>query len=188
MLTSRGLVQRAVWTEGVSASQALLGHRPCCWGSQKIICWRHYGFEPAGRAGASRCSRSPAPRPSATPAETVWPNWSMHGECSGPCPPPGAPSLELGQTEADGFPAPFPSPGGTAGNGCWASRAKPLARFQRALHEEVATAWPRFSVLFGDRSLPSPWRWARKACLAGHWQGQPRGDVRSSQVQAQTCG
>lgn len=81
-----------------------------------------------------------------------------------------------------------PAPGGQQGMAAGLPRAKPLARFQRALHEEVATAWPRFSVLFGDRSLPSPWRWARKACLAGHWQGQPRGDVRSSQVQAQTCG
>lgn len=44
----------------------------------------------------------------------------------GPALLPDAPSLELDQTEADGFPALFPSPGGTAGSGCWASWSKAL--------------------------------------------------------------
>lgn len=112
MMTSRGLVQRAFWTEGISASQALLGRRPCCWGSRKIICWRHYRFEPSGRAGASRYSRSPALRPSATPAETVWPNWSMHGECSGPCPPPRCPQSGVGPDRSRRVPCPVPQPRG----------------------------------------------------------------------------
>lgn len=106
----------------------------------------------------------------------------------GPALLPDAPSLELDQTGSRQVPYTFPSPRGQQGVAAGLPGAKPLARFQEALPGEVATAWPRFSVLFGDRSLPSPWRWARKACLAGRWQGRPRGDVRSSQVQAQTCG
>lgn len=166
VMTSRGLVQRDVWMEGVCASQALSGHRPHCCGSQKTLCWRHCGFEPSGQAGSSRCSRSPAPGPSVTPAETVWPNWSTHGECSGPCPPPrppiwswNRPLRQYGWAQGEGCqikqPSSLPFSPDPRGRREWLlgfPRARPLACFRTTLRGEVAT-WPRFSMLLKYRSL-----------------------------------
>lgn len=78
----------------------------------------------------------------------------------GPALLPDAPSLELDQTvsaargKQTGSLPRSPAPGGQQGVAPGLPQAKPLAGFWRALRGEVATAWPRSSMWFRDRSLP----------------------------------
>ena len=74
----------------------------------------------------------------------------------GPALLPDAPSLELDQkvSAAREKQMGSPAPGGQQGVAPGLPQAKPLARFRGTLRGEVATAWPRSSMWFRDRSLP----------------------------------
>lgn len=168
--------------------QALLGHQPCCWGSPEDHLLETLRIRTIRAAGRGRqvfrkpCSQAECDTRRDCLAKLVYARWAF-----GPALLPDAPVWSWIRRKQTGSLPCSPAPG-DSGGGCWASWSRSPWLDSRGL---CLGKWPQpgpdSSVLFGDRSLPSPWRWA-EACLAGRWQGRPRGDVRSSQVQAQTCG